>query len=182
MGLGQDGAATDAVITRTSGERRRVARSRGVPIAAVVVGVGLDVAAKRWAADTLVPGLPVPLVGEFVRLRLGDNRGIAFGLLAQGGPAWLLPTALLVAVVAAWFVAALRTTPPSPVAWPLALILAGGSANVLDRWPDGRVTDFVDVGLGNARWPTFNLADAWISVGVALFVAATLRGERLGAR
>jgi signal peptidase II len=45
--------------------------------------------------------------------------------------------------------------------------LGGAIANFADRLIDGRVTDFLDVGVGAARWPTFNLADSFIIVGMA---------------
>ncbi|CAM9923671.1 unnamed protein product, partial [Chrysoparadoxa australica] len=45
------------------------------------------------------------------------------------------------------------------------LFLGGGIANLLDRLVDGRVTDFIDVGVHSLRWPTFNLADMFIVMG-----------------
>lgn len=153
---------------------------RVLPIAAAGCAVGLDAATKGWAEGALAPGAPVPVLGEVVRLRLGYNRGIAFGLLADGGLAWLVPTGVLVVLVGVWFVTALRVSPSPLRVWALGSILAGGGANLLDRWSDGRVTDFIDIGLGAARWPTFNAADVWISLGVAALVAATLRDERAG--
>lgn len=52
----------------------------------------------------------------------------------------------------------------------MGLLLGGGVANLLDRLPDGQVTDFIDVGLGALRWPTFNIADACIVAAVAAFL------------
>ena len=60
----------------------------------------------------------------------------------------------------------------------LGLVLGGGTANLVDRFPDGRVTDFIDVGLGLHRWPTFNLADVFILTGVGLLLFSAYRQER----
>ena len=54
------------------------------------------------------------------------------------------------------------------------MILGGAIANFVDRLSDGRVTDFLDFGLGAARWPTFNLADSFIIVGAALLLWSIL--------
>lgn len=67
-----------------------------------------------------------------------------------------------------WLVRTARAKALPPAAWSAGLVLGGALANAVDRWPDGRVTDFLDVGLGAARWPAFNLADAAIVVGDAL--------------
>ncbi|MEW1882897.1 signal peptidase II, partial [Rhodococcus sp. NPDC080181] len=56
----------------------------------------------------------------------------------------------------------------------LALILAGALSNVLDRLVDGAVTDYFHTGW----WPTFNLADIYITCGVVLMIGAALARER----
>jgi signal peptidase II len=53
----------------------------------------------------------------------------------------------------------------------LGLILGGTLGNLVDRVRFGYVTDFVSVGVGDLRWPTFNVADASIVVGILTLVA-----------
>jgi signal peptidase II len=55
----------------------------------------------------------------------------------------------------------------------LAAILGGAAANVIDRVPDGLVTDYLHTGW----WPTFNLADTFIVLGAIALVATTLIGN-----
>jgi signal peptidase II len=75
---------------------------------------------------------------------------------------------IIIAGLGAWVMHALRAGRLAPAAsWPIGLILGGAIANFGDRLPDGRVTDFLDVGVGATRWPTFNLADSFIVLGVA---------------
>ncbi|MGB3684164.1 MAG: signal peptidase II, partial [Rubrobacteraceae bacterium] len=59
----------------------------------------------------------------------------------------------------------------------LGLILGGGIANLLDRLGDGRVTDYLDAGLGNWRWPTSNLPDVAITTGFVLALWLIARGS-----
>lgn len=148
---------------------------------AVVVVVGLDWATKAWAEQTLAPREPVPIVGDFFRLSLGYNSGSAFGLFAQGGVLLLLLTGVIILVLVIWMGRALRSGAyPTSAIWPVGLLLGGALANFVDRLPDSRVTDFLDFGLGSARWPTFNLADTFITLGAAgLLLVIVLRDRRV---
>ena len=115
----------------------------------------LDGLSKAWAERTLPRYEPVPVLGETFRLTLGSNDGLAFGLFSSTGRLPTLLAGLVLAGLLAWSLRALsRGT-------------VGGLANLLDRLPDGRVTDFLDFGIGAARWPTFNPADTFIVVGTA---------------
>lgn len=132
----------------------------------------LGTAARWWVERELAPGVPIDLIGDLARLTRGENMGIAFGLF-QGSPLmpWVSSLALIVVVLGLARAAHYRTVGSVPV----GLILGGGLANLLDRLADGRVTDYIDVGLGAWRYPTFNLPDSAIVVGLAL--AAWLLGQ-----
>ena len=147
----------------------------------VAVVVGLDLAAKVWAQQTLALREPVPIIGEFFRLTLGYNSGSAFGLFAQGGVLLLLLTGVIIVVLGVWLGRALRGGQYSQgLVWPVGLLLGRAVANFVDRLSDGRVTDFLDFGLGSARWPTFNLADTFITLGVAgMLLVIVLRDRRV---
>jgi len=133
--------------------------------------VTLDWATKSWAELTLVPFEPVPIIGDFLRLTLGYNTGVAFGMFANGGPWPLVVTGVIIVGLVIWFTKALYAGEFSLWAiLPIGLLLGGAIGNFIDRLPDGRVTDFIDVGIGDARWPTFNLADSFILIGVGLLI------------
>lgn len=135
--------------------------------------IGFDLLTKRWAERTLTPFEPVLVLGDTLRWTLGYNTGVAFGVFDNGGPLVLLLTSLVIIGLVIWLGSLLRGGAFPLMAWPAVVILGGALANLIDRFPDGRVTDFVDVGIGAARWPTFNLADSWISVGMlVLFLLA----------
>ncbi len=130
-----------------------------------------DGASKTWAEQTLGLYQPLPVLGGFFRLTLGYNTGVAFGMFANGGQWPLIVTGLTIVGLAIWLVNTLRNGElPSKVAWLLGLILGGAIANFADRLPDGRVTDFLDAGFGLTRFPTFNLADGFIVLGVSLLM------------
>lgn len=136
--------------------------------------VALDLGVKHLAAETLMLYRPVEVMGEWFRLRLTYNRGIAFGFFATDGPGVLIASGLATVLLAGWFIYALRTEHyPLPAPWALGLLLGGAVANFADRFVDGKVTDFLDFGLGPRRFATFNLADVFIFTGVALLLWAS---------
>lgn len=158
-------------------------RLRLLALTVVVSVLIADAMAKGWAERSLMHGIPAPVLDTLVQWHLGYNTGIAFGLFATGGPTWVVLSGLIIAGLSAWFIRLLASPAPQVTALPLALMLGGALANFLDRWPDGQVTDYLDLGLASTRWPTFNLADAALTVGASLLVLTALHAERaLGQR
>jgi signal peptidase II len=134
-----------------------------------------DCGSKRVAEENLTPHIPHEVVGEVVRFTLGYNPGAAFGLNVGDASRAVFITLTLVALVVLG--AMYRTTPAEHrteiVA--LALITGGALGNLVDRIRAGQVVDFIDVGIGSARFWTFNLADAGITVGALLLALSILR-------
>lgn len=125
------------------------------------------VAAVTLAADQATKALVRATIerGDGIDLILGidlvntRNRGIAFGLLADGGALLVVfAVAALIALLA--FFARHRDR---PLVWlPTGLLIGGAVGNLVDRTREGAVTDFVDL----PWWPAFNVADTAITLGV----------------
>jgi signal peptidase II len=143
-------------------------------IGALTAALTLDAATKFWAEQALTLHQPVPVVGEFFRFTLGYNTGVAFSLFADSGPAAAILSGLIILGILAWIVLQLRVDRlPVRTALPFGLLIGGALGNFFDRLADGRVTDFLDLGIGSARWPTFNMADVALSLAiVALFLVS----------
>lgn len=142
----------------------------------MVAVAAADQAVKQYMLATLVPGVPVPVIGDWLRWLLIFNPGAAFGMGENA--TWLFSTIQLVFVVATLASAYFMRDRPSAVG--LALIGGGALGNLLDRlfrdpgfW-FGHVVDFISVG----NFAIFNLADAAINVGVVVFVVAIATEER----
>ena len=147
--------------------------------ATFIIALLLDGLTKVWAEQELTA--PSPILGQVFRLTLGYNTGVAFGLFANGGTFPLMVTGVIIVGLVIWLVGALRRGEfPAATHLPIGMILGGAAANFADRLPDGRVTDFLDFGLGAARWPTFNLADSFIVVGAVLLLWIGLVSKHLG--
>lgn len=147
-------------------------------VPAFVIALVLDLLSKFWIEQTLELHQPVPVLGEFFRLTLGYNTGVAFGLFANGGSWPVVLIGLVLVGLVYWLTSALRAGElPQMAAWPIGFLLGGAIANYVDRLPDGRVTDFLDVGIEAARWPTFNLADSFIVVSLGVLMLMTIRSN-----
>lgn len=150
-------------------------------IAAAVAWTG-DTLTKAWAESTLLVHDPVPVWADVFQFTLGYNPGVAFGMLSGGGASVLLLNGLVLLGLLGWIVFSLKAGElPRRVLVPAGLLVGGALANFTDRVANGRVTDFIDVGIGAARWPTFNLADAFIVIGafgLALWMGRDASSQR----
>jgi signal peptidase II len=135
-----------------------------------------DCASKRIAETALTPAhVPHRLFGEVVRLTLAYNPGAAMGLSL--GPYSRLGFSLL-AVAALVALASLYRGlhRDAALAAGLALVAGGALGNALDRMRSARgVVDFIDVGIGAARFWTFNVADIAITVGAIVLAVGLSR-------
>jgi signal peptidase II len=153
---------------------RRIAALGLVALTVLAIDMLIKARVEQW----LAPFQQVALIGDGIRLTRAYNTGVAFGLLREGSVYLLLLTGVLVAGLAVWAVVTVRQAAPgyrAPLA--LGLLLGGAAANFGDRMLDGRVTDYLDIGWGAWRWPTFNLADGAIVLGVFLLVTLVARPQ-----
>jgi signal peptidase II len=138
-----------------------------------------DQVTKVLAERFLARRLPFEVFGEFVQLRLVFNEGAAFGIHLGEYSRWIFfGLAVIALFVLASMVRATRAGDRLRV-WALSLLCGGATGNLIDRLrnPEG-VVDFLDVGVGLRRWPTFNVADSAITVGaIALALSLWLEGR-----
>lgn len=173
------------------------------PVFLVVVSVAsfvADVGSKLWAEKKLegYPGY-VTLLENHLQLILAKNKGGAWGLLQGQNEAVRRPFFLVVSVLAILFIVTLYrklTLRQRALKWGLPLVLGGALGNVFDRIRYGYVIDFIDyradwIKKGNDllaksvknhvvtdHWPTFNVADIAICIGVALMAIDMFTAKR----
>lgn len=144
----------------------------------VTILVVADRVTKVIAEQSLWPrGVPKPVFGEWFRLTLVYNPGAAFGLHLGPYSRWIF-LALTVGALVILMRLYAHTLPADRLrTFAIGLVTSGAIGNLIDRIISPRgVVDFLDVGLGNTRWPTFNVADMAVSTG-ALLLAYVLWGE-----
>jgi signal peptidase II len=148
------------------------------PVLAFVTA--LDVATKGLAERLLAPQrIPHDVFGSWVRLTLVYNPGAAFGLNLGAQSRWIFTGLTLVALVILGRLYLSTSRGDAPRTLALALVCAGALGNLLDRLRSAMgVVDFLDVGIGDARWPTFNVADMAVSIGAVLLAWVLWQEDR----
>jgi len=137
------------------------------PVLLVVLVV--DVITKAIAERALMRGIPHEVLGSAVQLRLVYNPGAAFGLNLGSESRWIFAALTLVALVILARLYRSTRAGDAARATALALVCAGATGNLIDRVRSFfGVVDFIDVGIGTSRWPTFNVADMAVSIGAGL--------------
>jgi len=139
----------------------------------------VDQSSKAWAARALRFGDERTIIHGFLDFVYTENPGIAFGQLQEGGSfgRWFFVVLAIAAAVAVFYYFLRTPRNDDRVLGACALLLAGISGNLTDRVRLGYVIDFIVAHAGSWHWPTFNVADASISIG-ALLLAYDLIFER----
>ena len=167
-------------------ERRR----RWLVFAALAIGVVIvDQLSKLFvdanfgvASVHPVPGgtQPTPIIGDLVRIAKSYNSGGIFGLFGNSAIVLALSSTIVIAFIVVY--QAREGVRSWLLTLALGLLLGGAVGNFIDRVRLGYVIDFVDMGIGDLRFYTFNVADSAISTALFILIVTALFGERLTRR
>ena len=133
-----------------------------------------DCATKRAVESSLELGVPTPVVGETVRFTLSYNTNAAMGFQVGGDRRRLVLSAMTIAALIVLGILYHRTRPADRLrVIGVALVAGGALGNLIDRLRSSAgVVDFIDVGVSDVRFWTFNVADMGITVGAILLMLA----------
>jgi signal peptidase II len=144
-----------------------------------LVVIFLDRATKAWIESRPLPFFPHVVIPNYFSLVLSRNPGIAFSFFSNSSSMstriFLIVGSLLIIALIAWLLVAGRDASRVNAAG-LALLLGGAAGNLTDRIVHGAVTDFLEVWLRFLPfpifnpWPTFNVADAAVTIGAFLLI------------
>ena len=149
---------------------------RPVPLGLLVavVAIGVDQVTKWWILASVMDPPRVINVTPFFNLVLVWNRGISFGMFSNESMAGVWILSILALVIVGFLINWLRRAESKRVAISLGLIIGGALGNVIDRAVHSAVLDFLDFYIGPVRWPAFNAADSFITVGAILLIVDSL--------
>ena len=136
-----------------------------------------DQLTKAWLVSFLSPGQRTEVIGPYVRLVHSQNTGALFGLFRDQAAVFAVVSVGVVGLII-WFHGNAGRNTLLSVA--LGLLLGGALGNMTDRFRYGYVVDFVDIGIGDLRWYTFNVADAAISCAILLLLVSAFMADRSG--
>jgi signal peptidase II len=148
----------------------------------ITVGVIVlsDQITKLYVDAVMWPHQSITVIENYVDITYVRNPGGAFGLFARANREVIRPLLLgLTAVAVVIMILIYRSTPPNRllVRLAFALIMGGAIGNLIDRLRFDEVIDFIDVHWSHYHWPAFNIADAAITVGVAILCWDLLFGK-----
>ncbi len=149
----------------------------------LIAGIGIylvDQSTKAWAVRALRFGDDRPIINGFFDLVYAENPGIAFGQLQRGGNSgrWFFVALASAAAIAVFYYFLRTPRNDDRVLGACALLLAGIVGNLTDRIRFGYVIDFIDIHARSFHWPTFNIADASITIGAILLAFDLLFDRR----
>lgn len=144
-------------------------------VAAIIVI--LDQASKRLIWDAFQNTGGTELIGSYLRISLSKNPGAVMGILSGSRP--ILVTVTIISIGALVFFAYRMRYAPMLKRLCLALILGGAFGNLIDRVASGEVIDFIDMGIGQYRWPTYNVADIAVTIGAVILIAGFMKNDSI---
>jgi signal peptidase II len=146
-------------------------------LALALAVVGLDQASKSLIQHRMEMYQSIPVIDGFFHITYVRNTGGAFGFLHEANAAIRLPFFISVSILAVgallYFVRQVEARQYLLLA-ALGAILGGALGNLTDRMRMGTVVDFLDVHYRGWYWPTFNVADSFISTGVVVLLLHSL--------
>ncbi len=172
LGEAPDGAAPAGTHTRPVWRSAWLhwVRTPWGPVALGLAVIALDQLTK-WAIVQRFARDPWPfhnVLGDLVRLTYTTNSGAAFGLFPDKTIVFTV-VAIAVVPILLWALGQVGDVPIARLS--IGLLLGGTVGNLIDRVRSGAVVDFIDVGIGDLRWPAFNVADSAFVVGTIIMVA-----------
>ena len=139
----------------------------------------------KWVVESRVSAMDTfHVIPGFFDIVHSQNRGVAFGIFNDSTSEWRTALLVLLSAAAVVFISVMLWKPAKLdrlSIFGLALILGGAAGNVFDRVMWGRVTDFLELYIGDYHWPTFNVADSAIVIGSGLLILDMLRPKRQAA-
>ena len=137
-----------------------------------VITVSIDQITKFMARDLQING-PVSVIEGFWQFRYVENRGAAWGIFSGLNDSLRVPFFVIISILAVGVIVYLFRKLHSDNKWlivALSLVLGGALGNFIDRIVNQYVIDFIDMYYKNAHWPTYNMADVFISAGIGMLV------------
>ena len=119
----------------------------------------------------------VELISGFMQFKYAENPGAAWGFLSSQSEDFRKWFFLFVSIVALSVIGYLYYNLQDEqvmAAWAFGIIMSGAIGNFIDRVRFNYVVDFIDMYVGDSHWPTYNVADIAITVGVALLLLEVL--------
>jgi len=141
----------------------------------VLIALLIDQISKLLITNSLTPfHPPVNVIGTVIRFKLTYNPYGVFSI--SFGPAFLYYVLTIIGIVVLAYVGLTLKDKIGVIVF--GFIIGGAIGNFIDRIRLQHVVDFIDMGIGNLRWFTYNPADAFITIGAMYLIIRELFGHK----
>lgn len=151
-----------------------------LPLLVIILVIISDRISKQWAVETL-KGMPAEsYLGDSFRIIYAENEGAFLSLgseLPENVRFWLLAIIPILALGYFGFTLFFNTTVGQWQRIAFAFIISGGGSNIIDRILEGKVVDFLNIGIGELRSGIFNIADMAIMAGLFLILPMAFKSS-----
>jgi len=140
-----------------------------------MIALAIDQVSKILVVNSLTPFQPpVNVIGTLIRFKLTYNPYGVFSL--SFGPAWLYYVLTIIGIIVLTYVGLTVKDKIGVIVF--GFIIGGALGNFVDRVRLHHVIDFIDMGIGNLRWFTYNPADAFITIGAVYLIIRELFSKK----
>ena len=143
-----------------------------IPLISILVII-LDIITKAIIVNKVAYNEIINVI-PFINIVHIKNRGAAFGMFAGLGNVFFVIVSIMAVLFILYY---LKSVQKRLEIISLSLVLGGAVGNLIDRVRFGEVTDFIDIYVNNWHWPSFNVADSALTVGIILFLWANIFGS-----
>ena len=132
-----------------------------------IILIGFDLITKYFVKKNLNLNQSIKL-NEFLDLVYVQNYGVSFGFLSNKLPYWFFVLVGLIIALIIFYLMIIATKKIEKYAY--FIIILGAMGNILDRFINTYVIDFISLHYNNYYWPAFNLADIYITIGIIMLL------------
>ena len=137
--------------------------------------VSIDLLTKYIVKTNLVLNHPISLTVN-IDLMYVQNYGVSFGLFSQTLSYWVF---VLIGLIIVLFIFYLMITSNKKLEKnSYFIIIIGAMGNIIDRFLNTYVVDFISLHYNNYYWPTFNLADIYITIGIIMLLFSIITNSK----
>ena len=138
--------------------------------AIILLGIALDQLTKLLAVKFLMPIKTFPIIEGVIHLTYVENRGAAFGMLADSRWVFMIISTVAILGMIAFLFSGMSQNTLYDIS--IAIIISGGIGNMIDRVAIGAVVDFIDFRI--IDFAIFNGADSFVCVGAGILMLALI--------
>tara|TARA_Y100000996_G_scaffold407006_1_gene384084 strand:+ start:998 stop:1450 length:453 start_codon:yes stop_codon:yes gene_type:complete len=138
----------------------------------LIILILIDFFSKKFISSFIYLNDSVTIL-PFFKIVHFQNKGIAFGLFQNVLPPWLIILITIIIIIFLFYL--LLSSLNQFEKWGIFFIISGALSNLLDRFINNFVLDFIYLHYNKVAWPAFNFADMYITTGLLLIIFCVIR-------